>query len=455
LTSSYDILHRFLIVALSTDETCQLASQGLILLSSLDFDTRAQGLEGLFGAQSPLIIYTYIAQASSSQTHGDSVVEVYSLRSSEFKILQITALSPWLTIQNNSDLLSCVVRYITAALRQSTQYSLRHPLVSGMESSDIEFDHAEEPTTLLCAYMELLLNLLRPIFTRAPTTSPQFQHVLNSLTSRSTNLDHDLSVPHITDIQGSTSLLQDLLTVLINHSQWNTSTVLQICRLDALSLIILGSGATAERDFVVQILSPFLLALFRTVLPASSHPSCSTAVRMKSVELARSVVSVFYPDPVRVVPYAQLASRQEGPMVGVEFALRLLMDLTLDDSCDAIRVTTLETLVMLVAFVQPASVVLDDYSQSPSHSSPSYSFEGMVDRLLRRCVEANSTSGFLEYIDLTLRSLAVLNPSAMATLVRSNLHLLEGIHRAPSEASSLFSGIIEHSEMISQFQMRC
>ena len=195
----------------------------------------------------------------------------------------------------------------------------------------------------------------------------------------------------------------------------------------------------------------------------------SPPLRLKSVSLRPPSSSRFYDDSRRLVSFAKQAqdpskrsTESENVKESMLVAIEVIMNTMLDDSNDAVRILALESLMYVLHFVRPHyDQPLDQATPklptpTPTSSLPSFvptstSFEGMTEALLLRSVNGSPTEEFLNQLDFVLRSLAIFNLSKFEQLVRSKLSLLVGIHSPPSQASDLFSGLLDHAEMLLQF----
>jgi hypothetical protein len=426
-------------------------------LAALDFDTRVLGVPGLFARQVPVVLSSTISAAG-----GDDDFELFPPGSAEFNILALSVKCPWHVVQQSSSLLTAVVRFTLRSVMKCTSHRLGKVSIGAMTITDVAGNSGgggsepiDDVAACMMGYSDLLLSALRP-----PTSSSDvYQNFLTQSSDPAVFCDPSRAI----DID----LKRELYSVFVLNGQWANSTALQARRLDILELLFDGEDEDAT---IRSILNGKIATLFQTVFSSTSLASTPVHVRRASAYLVKRVVTACCDENTRVVPYTKrpdIAATESGDVplllndvVNSTAVLKLLMNVALDDSCDDIRVMTLETVLYVVPFVLRSGdkeftkrnlISADDASASVAAA---YTYEGIVDRLIHRVVDGNPTQHFLEVVDTVLRSLAVLCPAEFEGIVRSNFKLLAGVHEAPSAASELFSGLIDHCEMMVQFSSK-
>lgn len=422
-------------MSLHVSETRAPASQGLTFLSALDFDSRILGVRGLFARQIPVIVSATIEAAGD-----DDDFDVFLPASPEFLLLELSLRCPWRIVQGNMQLLTVLLEYLLRCVTKCTSHRLGRSFggmviteaAGGAEVDDMEMS--------LLRYGDLLLSALGP---NTPSTPYELLHPTSATPPSDTPYDGPaLALP----LKGA------LCDAFVLNNHWASSSKLQSRRLDTLALLL----HDMTQDTMKEIFGDKFIVLFQKVFSCSSAASTPLDIRMRSASLAKCVVELCVDEHIRVVSYDKRKNDSESwpsdsplcDMNNLTAVLHLLMNITLDDSSDDVRVMTLETLMYVVPFIQRGREGTGDGVSAP------HTFEGVVDRLLHRAIDGSPTERFLGYLDTVLRSVAVLSPAEFEVLLRGKFRLLTGVHKAPSAASELFSGLVDHCEMMMQFNSR-
>eukprot|EP01041_Mallomonas_annulata_P011277 gene11277-23590_t len=124
-----------------------------------------------------------------------------------------------------------------------------------------------------------------------------------------------------------------------------------------------------------------------------------------------------------------------------------IMFRSLDDASDSVRLEAVRTLQHTLPYLPPDN---SNYDISTTSTS-SITFSSFIRRLLKELVITLVSEEFLAEVDSVLHAVAVLDPKLCKGLLRDSLILLEGVHKAPSVASDLFSGLLDHCELLESF----
>lgn len=441
-------------LSLHKQETRSSASDGLTFLSALDFDTRVLGVPGLFARQVPAVLSSNIAAAGS-----DDDFELYALGTPEYNILELSVKCPWIVVQQSTTLLTTLLRYALRSVMKITSHRLgKISNIGGLVITDASGsstqDGVDNVEAFLMGYSELLLSALKPSLRLGDV---YYRNLLQSSAVGATqNIELDLK--------------RDLYHAFVLNDHWAHSAALQTRRLEVLELLFdlhddKDSDCDDAASAIKSLLNGKIATLFQNVFTSTSVASTPVHVRLASAKLVKRVLAACSSEDTRVMSYEKQstvvatgsgASDILKDVVNSTAVLKLLMNITLDDSCDDIRVLTLESMLYVVPFILRS----DDKEFTKRNIVPgddtnavvaaSYTFEGAVDRLIHRAVEGNPTPHFLEVLDTVLRSLAVLSPSDFEGIVRGNFKLLTDAHKAPSAASDMFSGLVDHCDMMTQ-----
>jgi len=410
-------------------------------------------VRGLFTRQIPIILGGDLLSTNTDD------YEFHDPISPEFSLLDLSVSCPWCVVQQSVSSLLPVIEYIChTALHQGSNCSSSLPQDSGIQinvTGDGKLAGlAASPTDILCRYSDLLLATLSPVFGVSGVGVPSDPYIhlyTDSGATQTTCVD-------MTDLP--MNIIHRVVDVFVAPAVWSAESALQVKRLKILSMLLLHSAPheyqqlKKTQNFIEFFLHSHMEVLLRNVFPASSSPSTVASVRQLSIDLLCRALEMLAGN-TRAVPYKKLDESSSVDRVLVdkghaEGALRLLMSVVLDDSCDTIRIACLHALLYLVPFIprNDDSVALDSTTIGRSICD----FRGIVDRLLHRVVESNPTPDFLDMLDTVLRSIATLSPSDFEEIVRQNMNLLSGENQAPSAASEIFSGLIDHCDMMLQFQ---
>jgi hypothetical protein len=457
---------RFLFLALHQSELRSLASAGLVSLAALDYDTRATGVSGLISRHLQPILRDITSPASASAFEEPS--------SPEFQLLELFTLSPWFHIQSNLSLLRELVEYLTSALSRMLS-KLSSPASASSSALTIVSSEAAAPgsfsslsssssSSALMEYANLLLATLAPVFSSSVPLSKHFLDLF-PLSEGSREISTALCLrPH--RLEGlADSLLQFLLSP--SRSQWNATPSLQSARLDLLSLLLcqqlLPAGEQEEGEqqvetlaFVGQLLSAHSADLFTQVFAHTALPTSPFPLRLKSIRLLSHAIRCNSNNGAagsKIIPYSRRtdlssspSSSSAMPIAVLDLLLEHLTSVCLNDASDEIRLPSLEAILLLIPFLKRQQQQVEELE----HSSSTH-FAGLVECLLTHCLVGNPTEEILSHLDLLLRSIAILDPVAFETLVREKFSSLSSAQRN-SNVSGFFSGLIDHADVLSQFQ---
>jgi hypothetical protein len=441
------ICNRFLLLALHKPELRAVSSAGLISLSALDYDTRATGVGGIIARQTP----SFLTEMAASRTIEDP-------SSSEFKLLELFILSPWFAIQSDISLFAKALEYLVWVLTQLTK--------SGSSSSAsllLSESSADPASDLLLRYDQLLYAALQPVFTPSVPLSIYFSELFPPPPPPPPpNQDH-LSTRHClrpNQLDQTQPLVLQALRLHISSHKWIESTVLQVMRLDMLSLLLCQRWREDESgtegmplDFVREQISGVLSDLLTQVIPSASSPTTPLIVRQRAIDLLAFALRCCCPE-IRIVPYASrdstIVSASWITAPGdVDIVLDHLTSVCLNDSSDEIRLPALEILLQLIPFVRREST---DHPSSSSSQAKHTHFDGLIDCLLGHSVHGNPTEDILTHLDLVLRSVAILDPISFESLVRARFSSITAAEKAPNSVAEFFSGLIDHAGLLTQFQ---
>jgi hypothetical protein len=497
LKNMKDTIHkafRFIFHSLSNPELNVLGTEALTLLSNLDAEAHAlaPGVQGLLLKQLPTLVHSLIdpllnneeedCSAGINEIDGDRGIEIddiYELDSTETRLLELSLLCPVFALQRDktapNELFAQTLTFLVAATSSLVRGTLSSLSSSSSPSLQITSSTAslDEPSVVLKKYADFMLYLLQPYL-----TSPD--SAIESATAKYfANLsDKENILPlELSDVTRSQAELESFFSILIGTFvtplAWGKDVSLQQKRLNILSSLLEIMMKPDDNEANQRLIAPVLRSLLEGVFRSALSPSTPLEIRLSAAHLFKSVLNIFYDDSVRLVSFVKQDHQQsggtphhqtapEGVRASLRSAMGVIMSTMLDDSNDSIRIIALESLMHVLHFVRPHYD--QDVSQStttsphptPTSALPSFvpavtSFEGMTDALLLRTINGSPTEEFLGQLDFVLRSLAILNLSKFEELVRSKLPLLVGIHKPPCQASDMFSGLLEHAEMLVQF----
>jgi len=497
LKNMKDTIHkafRFIFHALSVPDLNAQATDALTLLSNLDSESHiiAQGVQGLLLKQIPTLVNSLIDPllvSDSSATNDDiedidgdvrvnvDLDDIFELDSPETRLLELSLLCPLYPLQGSKVSSSHLFTHTLSFLIAVTSTLTRSMMSSVSSSSGIQITSSlppsEDPSTLLKKYADYMIYALDPFMAAAASesiddsASSKFFGVLCSREA--------VAPPVVSALEESRTVLKDffpsIISTFVTPAAWSKDVALQQKRLSVLSsllqvLMITSDTSSEEKQ---ELLNPVLKSLMDTVFKSALSPSTPLEIRLTAADLFKSVLSIYYDDSRRLVSYAKQAlvpdssggSQESSSEIkqAILAALNVIMSVMLDDSNDAIRIVSLESLMHVISFVRPhydQNVNSQPPSPPTTAALPSFvptstSFEGMIDALLMRAVNGNPTEDFFNQLDFVLRSLAPLNLSKFEEVVRSKLPLLVGLHAPPSAASDMFSGLLDHAEMLMQF----
>ena len=478
---------RFIFHALSNKSLNAQATEALVLLSNLDAESHiiAQGVQGLLLKQLPLLVKSLIGPLMSDTSNNASddledidddgrieLDDVYELDSTETRLLELSFLCPLYPLQGSqidaTDLfaqtLSCLIE-VSSTLVRSTLSSMSSSSSIQITSTSMSSD---DPLVLLSKYADFMLYVLHPF--KASSSCETTESTPSSNYFDALRVGVTILPPMADDLEKSKKVLVDffpsLITTFVTPIAWSKDIALQKKRLnifsDLLQILLDANDSKANRD----LLRPVLNILMATVFKSTLSPSTPTEIRQSAADLFKIVLDVYCDQSLRLVSFAKEAlghtiyPKEESPDVkqSILAAIELIMTNMLDDSNDSIRIVSLESLVSVVPFVRPHYDQDNEVTEPgakvaslPPFVPPSTSFEGMVGALLMRSINGNPTEEFLNQLDFVLRSLAIRNLAKFEEIVRSKLQLLVGIHKPPSPASDMFSGLLDHVEMMFQF----
>jgi hypothetical protein len=383
--------------------------------------------------------------------------------SPEFHLLELFVLSPWFSIQSNLSVLKGVVEHVIGAI------SLLQPSPRGLSTSsaltivpaaaDASSVVDSPQSILLNNYANLLLAALAPVFC---SSVPLSKHYL------------DLYPPPAQDSQGPQDIvttqclrpsrLEDLGDTLLkfltlsSRSPWNSTPTLQSARLDLISLLLCqqllseedeeGQAREATLAFVKDLLAAHSEALFTQIFSHTALPTCPLSIRQKSIHLLSHVIrcSCHSSPEIRILPYSLRSTSCPSAVIPAPIIDLLFEHLTavcLNDGSDDVRLPSLEALLQLIPFLK---------REKSEHHPSSAHFDGLVDCLLTHSLIGNPTEEIVTHLDLLLRSIAILDPAAFESLVRSKFSSLSVAQQASSSISGFFSGLIDHADVLIQFQ---
>lgn len=418
--------------------------------------------------------------------------------SSEFKIIELYSLSPWLFLQKDQVLFTNIMDYLSSIISRLSQSHLsfshenKHSTTSTtskiskistssssmiIQSVDNDDNNYSDLSTLL-KYSQLFLSVIRPVFSLDIQLSIYYTELFNDIDNKESenqvNNDKNNSISTESCLRPNNlefSFLENITKLFINSTKWNLNFDLENTRLEILSLLFCqqlvdgGDNSNEYDSFIKELIIIYSKDLFRYVFSTTLSPSSSIKIRQKSIEFILYIIQRFSDGNQRVISYDKRKKNQTLNVINqkevfftseiTSIILNLLITTSLDDSSDSIRVTTLEILLHLVPFIENNEMIENQYgsgSSSDISNSKFITFESIVDYLLHRCLDGNPTKDVLSNLDMVLRSLAILDPIKFESIVRSKIPLLCGIHKAPSDASEIFSGLIDHSSLLAQFQ---
>ena len=482
LKNMKDTLHKafqFIFYSLGNPDLSTKGAETLLLLSNLDEESRiiAHGVQGLMLRHVPTTIRATVAPILSN--HDDEkdndeskldVDDIFEIDSPETRLIELSLLCPAFVLHNSKstsaeDFLQIMNFLVvsTAAIFRSMQSSL-----SSTSSVPLSLSQTDSPLLLLHKYADFFLYFLYPfISTHSPDRS------IDSLIETYFGvLSKRLHPPAESEKNNSLLELKRNFKPLVNNFVavrfWDVDASLQKKRLRILSSLLRVVLVPDNADKMNQITTlPVLKNLMDIVFRSSLSPSTPTDIRVEASHIFKSLLEIFYDESRRLISYSKQQANDNDFALSAEgqeailSAISVIMNVMLDDSSDTVRILALESLMYVIRFVRPhydcqeSDIMKPPKPVSNNDLKPfvptSTSFEGMTDALLMRVINGSPTEEFLNQLDFVLRSLAVLNLSVFEKSVRNKLPLLVGLHQPPSAASDLFSGLLDHTEMLMQF----
>ena len=494
-----------------------MVSIGLKYLSQLDFDTRTTGVAGLMSRQMPIlfneIIQSDIIEDSTSPEF--KIIELYAL--SPWLFLQ----KDQVLFVNIMDYLSSIISrttqsHFSISHSKITPFTNHHATTTtttdSNSSSSLIIQAVDEnsssttSTTIndsdlstLLHYSQLFLSVIRPVFSLHIELSKYYLELYSNSNLNQDQKQEEQEQEQVELISTKSclrpnqlefSFIENVTKIFINSMKWNCNNDLESIRLEILSFLFCQQLLLEEEleqeesegeenshhkndNFITDLLFIYGKDLFRYVFTVTLAPSSSIIIRKKTIEFILYIIQRYSNHKnLRVVSFKKKQTQnlkstkeqhqeQEKEFFTSEMIqriLNLLLTTSLDDSCDSIRVITLEILLYLVPYIennetqQKQQQQLTTTTTTTNITIKNYTFETIVDYLLHRCLDGNPTKDVLLNLDMVLRSLAILDPITFELIVRSKFSLLNGIHKPPSDASEIFSGLIDHSSLLVQFQ---
>lgn len=203
-----------------------------------------------------------------------------------------------------------------------------------------------------------------------------------------------------------------------------------------------GLVATADSaEWLLRTLQRLSASTFRPCLQASSAEPLRLAAVSTLGRLFRAATGCGLTDYLGATARGRLLSFDSRPapqpsIYSQAAGVKLLLQ-ALDDSSDDIRQLAVGQLVYALPFLAPTESATND----------SLDLHVFFRRVLAEVTVGLPSEDFLGQVDSLLRTSAALDPQTAITIVRSSFDNLVGIHKAPSNASALFSNVIDHCEI--------
>jgi hypothetical protein len=274
-----------------------------------------------------------------------------------------------------------------------------------------------------------------------------------------------------------TSKINDLLQAFIFDSRWSRSPKLLSCRINVLSTLIgisTSSIVSSNINFIAndKLLS-VMINLTSDVVTPSLQPTCPAPLRFASIELQNNLISliVSYRSGSNTSSIKSFIQQKNTPFTNKckensQLSISLMLN-CLNDSSDNVRLSALSSLTNSVSLIKEDlststnNIPIDNDGNSLDLTSltndptkPVY-FTDISTKLLLEITSSLHEDEYLLTLDGLLRSVAVLEPKLFEEIVRSKLNtLLVGKHIAPSKTSDMLSGLIDHCEMMIEFNSR-
>mmetsp|Transcript_32943 Transcript_32943/g.33555 ORF Transcript_32943/g.33555 Transcript_32943/m.33555 type:complete len:1209 (+) Transcript_32943:51-3677(+) len=308
--------------------------------------------------------------------------------------------------------------------------------------------------------------------------------IISSLLSKDESADQFLTRALRAFHTQSDSLVQSFVL----DTRWNRTSALQKQRIQLLQLMIMspvnksaGSEAlgavvddvTTVGFFSNEFLTPSMATdIVQCAIQPSLRPGTVEEVRM----IAMSVLNILCERMSGRQDIRDITQTTKGQLLSFKkreksleyispqstrfgsLCLYLLIE-GLDDSSDEVSLEAVQALHHALSFVLPdasnQSVILPSEAcnkiTDEKVSEHVMTLSSLVHRVLKHVTSSIQSDTYLQELDSLLRAMAVLDPDSVNEIVRDQLGQLIGIHKAPSPASEIYSGLLEHCEMLLSF----
>lgn len=408
LRSVIEAIFGFLLKLLHSSSLNQTAVQCIGLLSKLSISTNS--VYALFLAYAPNLLESITMNR-----------RVLYPSSEEFALLQSLICCPYGVVQASTEHLTSLVDYVV------------HAAITLQQREDTE----EE--AVLVSHSRLLLSCLAPILSFDESLPSLYVHFYEFAEKRPST-----PVP----ITAGSSLIDRIVEHYVLAPVWLKSEPLAQQRMKLLSLLVTGTTAVTLPQSMSSALfdfsTVFILCHGQQFIDAAIVPSTQPTVidnlRHHSVLLLQHMFRLFHPRCELEVDLSLQAERRSKfytspiPAIGLLHLLSML-----NDSYDSIRIDVLIALQFSVDYI--------NFAHKQDHIIGAHvTLPHLWSVLHTKIANGSPTTLFLDYLNDLLRSLAVVDPQLMESLVRSALPT------ASQDEITVYSGLIDHCGLLCDLQ---